>query len=83
MDAKWQNMKRCHFLKNITGRTSITLWQQHISGFIQRRLDSIFVSNLLQESVNKTEVLASFSADQSSLLFCSDLCKDQNRDKGL
>ena len=35
---------------------SFTFPQQHISGFIQRRFDYFFVSNLLQEWVNKTEV---------------------------
>ena len=39
--------------------------KQHISGFIQRRLDYFFVSNLLQEPVHKTDVLAAFSTDQS------------------
>ena len=32
--------------------------EQHISGFIQRRLDYFFFSNQQQESVNKTNVLA-------------------------
>ena len=60
-----------------------TLRQQHISGFIQRRLDYFFVSNLLQESVNKTDVLAAFSTDHSPLLFSLDLRKDENSGKGL
>ena len=33
-----------------------TFRQQHISGFIQRKLDYFFLSNLLQESVNKTDI---------------------------
>ena len=57
--------------------------QQHISGFIQRRLDYVFVSNLPQYSVNKPDVLAAFSTDHSSLLFSVDLRKDQNRGKWL
>ena len=60
-----------------------TFRQQPISGFIQRRLDDFFVSNLLQESINKTEVLAAFSTDHSPLLFSLDLRKDENRGKGL
>ena len=60
-----------------------TFRQQHISGFIQRRLDYFFVANLLQESVNKTDVLAAFSTDHSPLLFSQDLCKDESRGKGL
>ena len=57
--------------------------QQHTSPFIQRRLDYFFVSNLQQESVNKTDVLADFSTGHSLLLFSLDLCKDENRVKGL
>ena len=60
-----------------------TFRQQHISGFIQGRLDYFFVSNLLQESVIKTDVLAAFSTDHSPLLFSLDLRKDENRGKGL
>ena len=51
------------------------IFQQHISGFIQRRLDYFFISNLLQESVDKTDVLAAFSTDHSHLLFLLDLRK--------
>ena len=60
-----------------------TFRQQHISGFIQRRLDYFFLSNLLQESVNKTEVLAAFFTDHSPLLIYLELRKDENRGKGL
>ena len=60
-----------------------TFRQQHISGIIQRRLDYFFIFNLLQVSVNKTEVLAAFSTDHSPLLFSLDLRKDENRSKGL
>ena len=59
-----------------------TFRQQHISGFLQRGLDHFFVSNLLQESVNKTEVLAASFTDNSHLLFSLDLRKDENRGKG-
>ena len=52
--------------------TRFTFQQQHISRFIQRRLDYFFVSNLLQESVNKTDALAAVSNDQSPLLFYLD-----------
>ena len=66
-----------------TLKKSFTFWQQHILGFIQRRLDYFFVSNLLQESVNKAEVLAAFSTDHSPLLFSLDLHIDENRGKAL
>ena len=42
-----------------------TFRQQHCSGFIQRRLDYIFISNSLQESVLNTEVLPAFLSDHS------------------
>ena len=32
-------------------------WQKHFIGIIHQRLDYIFVSNSLQESVKKTEIL--------------------------
>ena len=60
-----------------------TFRQQHISGFTQRRLDYFFLSNLLQESVNKTDILAAFSTDHSPLLFSLKLRTDENRGKGL
>ena len=46
-----------------------TFRQQHKLEFIKRRLDYFFVSNILQESVNKTDVLAGFSTNHSPLLF--------------
>ena len=60
-----------------------TFRQQHTSGFIKKRLAYFFVSNLLQESINKTEVLAAFSTDHSHLLFSLELRKDENRGKRL
>ena len=47
-----------------------TLRQKHFNGIIQRRLDYIFVSNSLQESVKKTEILNTLSSDHSPV-FCS------------
>ena len=35
--------------------------QNHISGYIQRRLDYIFVCNKLQESIKNTDILASLN----------------------
>ena len=60
-----------------------TFWQHYTSGFIERRFEYFLVSNLLQESVNKTDLLAAFSTDQSLLLFSLDLRKNLNRGKGL
>ena len=47
-----------------------TFRQKHFTGSIQRRLDYIFVSNTLQESVKKTEILNALSSDHSPV-FCS------------
>ena len=61
-----------------TLKENVLLSDNNISGFIQRRLTYFFVSNLLQESVNKTDVLAAFSTDHSPLLFSLALRKDEN-----
>ena len=42
--------------------------QKHSSGFIQRRLDYIFILNTLQELVTTTEILTSISIDHSHVL---------------
>ena len=47
-----------------------TFCQQHSSGYIQRRLDYFFISNVLQESVKNPDVLAAFSTDHSPIIFC-------------
>ena len=44
-----------------------TFRQNHISGYIQRRLDYFFVSDKLQESINNTDILASLSTDHSPI----------------
>ena len=44
-----------------------TFSQGHKSGFIQRRLD--LVSNILQESLKKTDLLTSVSTDRLPLFF--------------
>ena len=51
------------------GVTIFTLCQNHISGYIQRRLDYFFVSNKSQESTKNTDVLASLSTDHSPVSF--------------
>ena len=45
-----------------------TFTEQHSSGFIQRRLDYIFISNTLQKLVTTTEILASISTDHCSVI---------------
>ena len=46
-----------------------TFRKNHFSGFIQRRLDYIFVSNSVQENFNGTHILPSFCSDHSPLFF--------------
>mgnify|MGYP001794690185 CR=1 FL=1 len=46
-----------------------TFHQNHSTGFIQRRLDYFFISNELQESTIKADIIASFSTDHSPILF--------------
>ena len=45
-----------------------TFTQQHSSGFIQHRLDYIFILNTLQELVTTTEILAPISTDHCSVI---------------
>ena len=47
--------------------------QNQVNGFIQRRLDSFFVSNILQESITKTDVVAFLSSDHYPILLASKL----------
>ena len=46
-----------------------TFAQKNFSGFIQRRLDSMFISNTLQECIAMTEILTSISTDHSPVQF--------------
>ena len=56
-----------------------TFRQKHFSGFIQRRLDYVFISNNLQESIVKAEVLESFLSDHSLVAIKIRLCKELKR----
>ena len=55
---------------------------EKISGFIERRLDLFLISNILQESIIKTDVLASFSTDHSPIFFSLQLKDMPARGKG-
>ena len=46
-----------------------TFTHQHSSGFIQRRLDYIFISNTLQELVTATNILTPILTDHSPIIF--------------
>ena len=60
-----------------------TFRQQHSSGYIQRRLDYFFISNVLQESVKNPDVLAAFSTDHSPIIFSFFSKSEGKRGKGL
>ena len=60
-----------------------TFCQNHISGYIQRRLDYFFVSDTLQESINNTDILASLSPDHSPISFTLIRSKIIAKGKGL
>ena len=47
-----------------------TFCRRHSSGYIQRRLDYFFISNVLQESVKSPNVLAAFFNDHSLIFSC-------------
>ena len=47
----------------------VSFRQNHFSGYIQRRLDYFFISNILQEATKKTDILAAFSTDHSPIYF--------------
>ena len=47
---------------------NFTFRQNHCTGFIERRLDYIFVFNWLQEFVNYTDALPTISTDHSPVL---------------
>ena len=59
-----------------------TFRQQHVTGFIQRRLDYFLVSNNLQESINKTDILAALSTDHLPMFFSLSKNIDILRGKG-
>ena len=59
-----------------------TFRQNHVSGFIDRRLDFFLISNILQESVIKTDVLASFCTDHSPIFFSIKLKDMPTRGQG-
>ena len=60
-----------------------TFTQKHFSGFIQRRLDYMFISNTLQEFVTMTEILTPISTDHSPALFSLSKEKGCFRGKGI
>ena len=64
-------------------RQNFTFRQNHSSGFIERRLDYIFVSNCLQEFANYTDVLPPISTDNSPVLISLSNNNSDNNGRGL
>ena len=60
-----------------------TFHQNHVSGRIQRRLDYFLISNVLQETVIRADVLASFCSDHSPIIFTISFESNNKRGKGL
>ena len=60
-----------------------TFHQNHVSGRIQRRLDYFLISNVLQETVIRADVLASFCSDHSPNIFTVSFKLNNKRGKGL
>ena len=59
-----------------------TFRQNHVSGFIERRLGFFLISNIQQESIIKTDVIASFCTDHSPIFFSLQLRGMPTRRKG-
>ena len=57
--------------------------QKHSSGFIQRRLHYVLISNTLKEFATMAEILTPISTDHSPLLFSLSKEKTTIRGKGL
>ena len=62
---------------------SYTFRQQHVTCFIQRRLEYFLVSNILQESIEKTDILTALSTDHSPIFFSLSKTIEISRVKGL
>ena len=59
-----------------------TFRQNQVSGFIERRLDFFLISNTMQESIIKPDVLASFCTNHSPIFFSLQLKDMPARGKG-
>ena len=68
-------------VRNMKSR-QFTFTQKHSSGFIQRRLDYIFIPNSLQELGTTTEILTPISTDHSAVIFSLSKGNDCLRGKG-
>ena len=57
--------------------------QNHILGYVQRRLDYFLVSNKLQQLIKNTDILESLSTDHSPISFTLRRSQIIVKDKGL
>ena len=85
--AKLIELKENYDLRDIwrvrnTKSKRFTFVQKHSSGFIQRRLDYIFISNTLQNFVAITDIMTPISTDRSPVLFSLSKEKSCFRGKG-
>ena len=85
--AKLIELKENYDLRDIwrvrnTKSKRFTFVQKHSSGFIQRRLDYIFISNTLQNFVTITDIMTPISTDRSPVLFSLSKEKSCFRGKG-
>ena len=72
--AKLIEIKESLYLRNIWRTRNpnvkrLTFWQNQVPGFVERRLEIFLISNILQKSIIKTEVPASFCTDNSPIFF--------------
>ena len=63
------NLRDIWRIRNLKSK-AFTFRQRHVSGILQRRLDYLFISNNMQESVKNIKILNALSTDHSPL-FCS------------
>ena len=56
--------------------------QNHVSGFIEQRLIFFLISNILQESIIKSDVLTSFCTNHSAIFLSLQLKDIPTRGKG-
>ena len=60
----------CHIRRFRNPKTkSFTFRQKYFSGVIQRRLDYIFISKSLQETISNEDILNAFSTDHSPFFY--------------
>ena len=85
--AKLIEIKETLYLRDIwrTRNSDVrrfTFRQNHVSGFIERRLDFFLISNILQEFIIKAYVLASICTDHPPIFFSFQIKDTPTQGKG-